>query len=54
MVHHAACWETAVNDMSQKFCDGYCRWPREVEDEDSLEELHCFDCPLIQVLNLGL
>jgi len=54
LVHHSDCWEKAVNDMSQKFCDDYCRWPREVKDEDGLEELHFASCPLIQVLNLGL
>lgn len=53
-VFHSSCWEKAVHSMAEKFCDDYCRWPRECNDEDSLAELHCSDCPLIRVLNLGL
>ena len=38
VVHHAACWEQAVEALRREFCDDYCRWPREAEDEDRLEE----------------
>ena len=40
--------------MAEELCDEYCRFPRETEDADSLQELHCDNCPLIRVLNLGL
>lgn len=53
-VFHTACWESAVEKMAETFCDDYCRWPRECADKDSLEELHCSDCALVLVLNLGL
>lgn len=53
-VFHSACWESAVKKMAETFCDDYCRWPRECTDQDSLDELHCSDCALIRVLNLGL
>lgn len=53
-VFHSACWEKATQDIAEKFCDDYCRWPRECKDEESLQELHCADCALIRVLNLGL
>lgn len=49
-----ACWETVTKRMAEEFCDEYCRFPREIEDTDSLHELHCDDCALIRVLNLGL
>ena len=38
VVHHAVCWEQAVEALRREFCDDYCRWPREAEDEDRLEE----------------
>lgn len=53
-VFHAGCWETVSQRMAEEFCDEYCRFPREAEDEDSLQELHCDSCPLIRVPNLGL
>jgi hypothetical protein len=53
-VFHSACWETAAHKLAGKFCDDYCRWPREIKDEESLQELHCNGCDLIRVLNLGL
>ena len=53
-VFHAGCWETVTARMAEEFCDEYCRFPRETEDADSLQELHCDNCPLIRVLHLGL
>lgn len=53
-VFHPACWETATRRMAETFCNEYCQFPREIEDADSLQELHCDSCPLIRVLNLGL
>ena len=52
-VWHAACWETKVEKMAEKFCDNYCRFPREIKDPDALEDV-CAGCELIKVLNLGL
>ena len=53
-VFHPACWEAVTKRMAEEFCDEYCRFPREIEDTDSLHELHCDDCALIRVLNLGV
>ena len=54
VVFHSGCWENAAHKAAETFCDEYCRFPREAADEDTLEELHCSDCALIQLLNLGL
>ena len=53
-VFHAACWELECEKVAQVFCDEYCRWPRECQDEDSLQDLHCSDCALVRLVNLGL
>ena len=53
-VFHGACWEKAAHELAEKFCNDFCRWPSECEDSDSLAELHCDECPLIRVLNLGV
>lgn len=53
-VFHSACWETQANKVAEYFCDEYCRFQQEIEDKDSLQELHCSDCVLIRLLNLGL
>lgn len=53
VVHHAACWDRAANTMRQKFCDDYCRWPRETRDKDALDE-RCVSCPMVLMLKLGL
>ncbi len=47
---HPACWETEVGNIIQKFCDDYCRFPRECENQDELEE-HCDKCVFINLLN---
>lgn len=52
-VHHAACWERKASDVAAEFCDNYCRFPLECKDEDELQEKHCDDCALIELLNLG-
>lgn len=52
--YHSACWETAAHKLAGEFCDNYCRWPREVKDEESLIDLHCSDCAMLRLLNLGV
>ena len=52
-VHHAACWETAADKVMEKFCDEYCRFPRECANEDELHEQHCDSCVVAELLNLG-
>ena len=54
LVIHSACWQSEAEKLAAVFCDEYCRWPRAVADEESLEDLHCSNCALIKVLNLGL
>ena len=53
-VCHPACWETAASRVAEDFCDNYCRFPRMDLDEEALVELHCSNCALIKLLNLGL
>ena len=53
-VFHSACWEHEAGKVAEKFCDEYCRFPRECKDEDELAELHCDGCELIRLLNLGV
>lgn len=53
-VFHTGCWQKAADDMAADFCDNYCHWPYVCEDSESLQELHCDDCPMIRVLNLGV
>ena len=53
-VFHSACWESVVKTMAETFCADYCRWPRGCTDQDSLDELHCSDCALVRLVNLGL
>ena len=53
-VMHAHCWEMKVMELMETVCDSYCRWPLECKSPEELEEKHCADCALIQMLNLGL
>jgi len=53
-VFHPACWETQANKVAEIFCDDYCRFNRMGLDEVTLNELHCSDCALVRLLNLGL
>jgi len=53
-VFHPACWETQANKVVEIFCDDYCRFNRMGLDEVTLNELHCSDCALVRLLNLGL
>ena len=53
-IFHSDCWKAETSRMAEKFCDDYCRIPRECADEDELQEQHCNSCALVKVLNLGL
>ena len=53
-VFHSACWETQAEKVMSEFCDKFCRWPLESMDEDERAELHCSECALVRLLNLGL
>lgn len=53
-VVHTSCWEKAVKETAEIFCNDYCRFPGECESEDSLHEFHCDSCPMLQLVNLGL
>ena len=32
-VFHPGCWETVTHRMAETFCDEYCRFPREGEED---------------------
>lgn len=51
-VHHASCWEKAVNEIMEIFCDENCRFPREGVNEDELEQ-RCEGCALNRLFALG-
>lgn len=53
-VHHTACWEKKANEVAEKFCDNYCRFPRECSNEEELQDKHCDNCVMIKLLNIGL
>ena len=48
-VMHGECLEQLVTEVSEKFCDNYCRWPLESAE---LLETHCDSCPMNQLLKL--
>ncbi len=37
-------------DMTEKMCDGYCKWPFNTETQADLNEI-CEKCPLNNILN---
>lgn len=54
VVHHAACWETAVEKIAEKICDERCKWREKCgEDQDALDD-YCASCPMVKMANLGL
>ena len=49
-VFHPACWEQRANKVAEVFCDEYCRYPRELDQEKLLER--CMECPLVRLTAL--
>ncbi|MFQ8996310.1 MAG: hypothetical protein ACLR6L_09460 [Agathobaculum sp.] len=45
-VFHPACWVQAAGKAAEVFCDDYCRFPRELDQEKLLER--CMECPLVR------
>ena len=52
-VFHGNCWERKADQIVEDMCDNYCRWPREIDDPDDLHELHCNDCPMSRLAQMG-
>ncbi len=50
-VFHPACWVQAAGKAAEVFCDDYCRYPRELDQEKLLEQ--CMECPLVRLTALG-
>ena len=50
-VFHPACWVQAAGKAAEVFCDEYCRYPRELDQEKLLER--CMECPLVRLPALG-
>ena len=50
-VFHPACWVQAAGKAAEVFCDEYCRYPRELDQETLLER--CMECPLVRLTALG-
>ena len=41
--------QAMTEDVTAKMCDHYCRFPREVKDEDLMAEI-CDECPLNKLM----
>ena len=52
-VFHGSCWERQADSIAGDMCDNYCRWPREIDDPADLHELHCNDCHLSRLAQMG-
>lgn len=50
-VFHPACWVQTAGKAAEVFCDEYCRYPRELDQEKLLER--CMECPLVRLTALG-
>ena len=50
-VFHPACWVQAAGKAAEVFCDEYCRYPRELDQDKLLER--CMECPLVRLTALG-
>ena len=44
-VFHPACWETSTARIASEICDDYCRYAREIGDQDLLDQ-QCERCPV--------
>ena len=50
VAYHTACYEVEVERCANRFCHDYCRFPRECDTQEQLDE-HCDDCPFIGLSN---
>ena len=48
---HGECWRRTALEHGGALCDDYCRFPRECESQEALDE-HCAVCPLNALLGL--
>lgn len=46
---HSDCLEQLVTEVTERFCDNYCRWP--LTDAARLEEA-CKSCPMDRMMGL--
>ena len=51
-VMHSECLEQLMTDVSEKFCDSYCRGPVECISAEKLQEIYCDSCPMDELLRL--
>ena len=35
-----------IDEVKYEICEHYCRYPYEIDDEDTLYNEYCNDCPL--------
>lgn len=50
-VWHAKCLEGRLMDAEQQMCDECCRFPRELDADELVEQ--CCMCPLVEVVKIG-
>ncbi len=52
-VVHANCLEQQVTGVAEKVCDSYCKWPGICGSQEKLEDEHCYNCPIQQLMKLA-
>ena len=52
IVMHDECCIDFSSKLMEIMCDEYCRYPREVEDNDVLLDEICADCKISRMLNV--
>ncbi len=43
--------EKQLQELAEKLCDGYCKYPSLISDQDELDAV-CMKCPLNQIFEL--
>lgn len=39
-----------IDDIASDICDNYCKYRAEAFDDEELQNTHCNDCPLVNLL----
>lgn len=53
VLHTSCAAKKTAQDMTEKFCDHYCRFPRECHDDEALHH-HCESCELQKLISNAL
>lgn len=53
-VFHPACWDAKAQQVAERICEEYCKFPERYKDDPQALEVRCADCDLVKLINLGL